>query len=217
MFMTTQAQYEAAVRSLASAKVAPAVLDNILANLALLPPFGIDTPLKLAHFLSQTAHESGGFRIMTENLNYSAQRLRQVWPGRFPNDASAAPYAKNPEALGNLVYANRLGNGDPASGDGYRYRGRGLLQITGKSNYAGVAKLTNLDLTGQPELAESADHCTLIAAATWKYISAASLPETAGVEVYTRKVNGGLVGLADRTALFDRAKLALVPADPGLA
>ncbi len=208
--MITQDQYEAAVRSLASQTVQQAVLDNMLENRAILAKFGIDTPLKTAHFLSQTAHESDGFKATVENLRYTtAARIRQTWPTRFPDETAAAPYVNNPEALANAVYANRMGNGSAQSGDGFRYRGRGLLQLTGKTNYTAVGRLTGLPLDEQPELAGASSNCLLVACGAWKYIGAADLVETASVETYTRKVNGGLVGLEDRKARFEIAKKSL--------
>lgn len=114
--------------------------------------FGINTRLRMAHWLAQLAHESG-FKPAVENLNYNAQRLTQVWPSRFPTLASAQRCAHNPEALANTVYAGRLGNGGAESGDGFMFRGRGFLQITGRSNYAKYGKLIGIDLIAQPELA----------------------------------------------------------------
>jgi len=208
--MDTQVQYEAAVRSLASKHVSQAVLDNILENQALLQNFGINTPLKTAHFLSQIAHESDGFKVTIENLRYTtAARIKEIWPTRFPDEEAAAPYVNYPEALANAVYAGRLGNGPAQSGDGFRYRGRGLLQLTGKANYAAVGQLTNLPLVEQPELAGASSSCLLIACGAWKHIGAADLPETASVDTYTRKVNGGLIGLDDRKARFEIAKKSL--------
>ena len=100
----------------------------------ILPKYDIVTPKRLAAFLAQTAHESAGFTAVRENLNYSAQGLMKTWPARF-NQTTAAAYARQPEKIANKVYANRMGNGDEASGDGWRYRGRGLIQFTGKANY----------------------------------------------------------------------------------
>jgi len=208
--MSIHPNFEAAVRALASPGANPATIGDILGTQDLLPRYGINTPLRIAHFLSQTAHESSGFKIAVENLRYtSADRLCQVWPSRFPDAASAAPYVNNPEKLGNAVYANRLGNGPPQSGDGFGYRGRGLIQITGKTNYQRVGTIVGLGLASQPELAELPQHSLLIACGTWRNIGVDTLPETASVEQYTRKVNGGLNGLEDRQVLFAKAKSAL--------
>jgi len=105
----------------------------------ILPKYDIVTPKRLAAFLAQTAHESAGFTAVRENLNYSAQALMKTWPSRF-NATTAAAYARQPEKIANKVYANRMGNGDEASGDGWRYRGRGLIQTTGKANYTKLAQ-----------------------------------------------------------------------------
>lgn len=200
-------QFESAVRALASGRIRDEVLKNILDNQSIIGRFGIDTPLKTAHFLAQTAHESSGFNITVENLRYTtAARLMQVWPRRFPNEEATTPYVNNPEALANSVYANRLGNGPAESGDGFRFRGRGLLQLTGRSNYAAVGELIDLPLTEEPDLAREPANCLLIACGAWKHIGAAALPEDASVETYTRKVNGGLIGLEDRRAKFETAK-----------
>lgn len=209
--MAIAQDFQTAVRKLASPTAPAAIMQDILANFAVLAPNGIDTPLKIAHFLSQTAHESGGFRIMSEGLRYStAARLVAVFPKYFPNEAAAAPYVNNPEGLANFVYAGRMGNGPVASGDGYRFHGRGLIQITGRNNYTGVGKVMAVDLPEQPELAEAPGDCLAVAAATWKFIGCAALPETATVEQYTRKVNGGLNGLDDRKRLFAIAEKLLV-------
>ncbi|MCU0728992.1 MAG: hypothetical protein MUF41_02655, partial [Sphingopyxis sp.] len=109
--------------------------------------------LRLAHFLAQTATETGGFRALSENLNYSATGLVATWPSRFPTRAAAEEYAMQPEKLANAVYANRLGNGPPESGDGWRYRGRGLIQLTGRDNYVARARETGLPLVTNPAMA----------------------------------------------------------------
>ncbi len=109
----------------------------------LLPDYGIDTPQRVASFLAQCAHESGGFQFLKENLNYRAASLRKIFPKYFPTDALAEDYANRPnkaEAIANRIYANRMGNGDEASGDGFRYCGRGLIQLTGKNNYMAFAE-----------------------------------------------------------------------------
>jgi len=135
-----------------------AVITDILDNQDRLPAFGVNTPKRIAHFLSQIGHESGGFRISVENLSYTAARMMQVWPSRFPNLEIASQYAHNPEKLGNFVYANRMGNGNAASGDGFRFRGRGLLQLTGRSMYCAVKDFTSLALDQHPEMAELDRH-----------------------------------------------------------
>src|SRR5437763_12142905 len=123
--MTIHPKFADAVKAMAAPNADKHVIAEIIDDQDILPTFGIDTPKKIAHFLAQTSHESGGFMIAIENMNYTAKRLTQVWPKRFPTLEAAAPFAGNPQKLGNSVYANRMGNGSPASGDGFRFRGRG--------------------------------------------------------------------------------------------
>jgi putative chitinase len=169
---------------------------------------GITTKLRVAHWLAQIGHESG-FRPQEENLWYSAPRICQVWPTRFPTLESARPYAGNPERLANKVYAGRLGNGSEASGDGYRYRGRGLLQITGKGNYFDFGKMIGFDLERQPELALQYGIGALIAAAYWTDRNLNRLADQDNLQAVTRGVNGGLTGLEARGVLLRRAKAFL--------
>ncbi len=159
----------------------------------------------LAHFVAQVLHESGGLGRLVENLNYSAERLCAVWPKRFPNPDRARPYARNPEGLANYVYGGRMGNIDP--GDGWRYIGRGLIQITGRSNYELIAELTGMDVVTTPDLLTEPNAALLSALAWW----GESLPEAddMSVEQVTRVVNGGLNGLDERKRLFERAMRVL--------
>lgn len=207
--MPIHPKFADAVRKLAAADASPAVIQGILGGEDSLPDYGIDTPRRAAHFLAQISHESGGFKIAVENMNYSAQRMTEVWKKRFPTLASAAPYAHNPEKLGNFVYASRMGNGPPESGDGFRYRGRGLIQMTGKDMYAQVGEIADLDLVGQPTLAESPEDAVEIAGAIWKIKKCDQLPEIAPVAEYTALINGGDVGLPDREKRFKTATGAM--------
>jgi putative chitinase len=208
--MAIHPKFAAAVKALAATNADKAVVQNIIDNQDQLPALaGVDTPLRIAHFLSQISHESGGFKIAVENMSYTAARLMVVWPKRFPTLALAKQYEKNPQKLGNFVYANRMGNGPPASGDGYRYRGRGLLQLTGRSMYREAGKLAGVPLETQPELAEHADDALQVACGAWKFDRVDQLSETATVEQYTKRINGGLIGLADRKSRFAKAKAAL--------
>lgn len=158
-----------------------------------------------AHFLSQVLHESAMLTVLAENLNYSAERLVAVWPRRFPSVSRARPYARNPEALANHVYADRMGNTEP--GDGWKYRGRGLIQITGRSNYELVQELTGLPVVDEPDLLLEPGPALLSALAWW----GESVPdaENMSVEQVTRRVNGGTNGLRDRQRLFELASQAL--------
>jgi putative chitinase len=200
--MAIHPKFGEAVKAMAAVNADKAVIKDILDNQERLPKFGVDTPKKVAHFLSQCGHESGGFRISVENMSYTAKRLMEVWPSRFPTLEKAQQYAKNPQKLANFVYANRMGNGDAASGDGYRFRGRGLLQVTGRSMYRAAAQTTGLPLEEHPELAEHADHALEIAGGAWKFDRVDQLSENASVETYTKRINGGLTGLSDRKKRF---------------
>lgn len=174
--------------------------------------FGIDTPVQMAAFLAQMAHESGQLERWTENLNYSPQRLMVVWPKRFPTLNAARQYARQPEKLANFIYANRNGNGDAASGDGWRYRGRGPFQITGRDNYSACAAALKLPLMAEPELLAEPAHGFRSAAWYWQsrdLSSLADLNTDAAFETITRRINGGTVGLSERRLFWQRAKKAL--------
>jgi putative chitinase len=161
--------------------------------------YGITTPRRQAHCLAQLAHESGGFRRMVENLNYSADGLCRTWPSRF--DHTTAPsYARKPERIANKVYANRLGNGPESSGDGWRFRGRGFIQITGRANYADYSKRVFGDyrLVDTPDLAADPKVAVQIAAEYWTAKGLNALADADDIEGITRRINGGLNGIADR-------------------
>ncbi len=200
--MTTHPKFAAAVEAMAAANADKAVVQDIIDNQNILPNAGIDTPKKIAHFLSQVGSESGGFKVAVENMWYTAPRIMQVWPKRFPTLEFAKQYEKNPQKLANSVYANRMGNGNATSGDGYRFRGRGLIQITGRNMYTNVGAFTRLDLVNHPEIAEHAEHAMLIAIGGWKFDGVDKLSESASVEQYTQKINGGRTNIADRKKRF---------------
>lgn len=170
--------------------------------------FGINTPLRIAAFLAQVAHESGNFRYVAENLNYSEQGLRAVF-GRYFADGEAASFARRPEAIANRVYSNRLGNGDEASGDGWRYRGRGLIQITGRSNYGACGRGLGLDLIAHPDLLEQPTDAARSAAWFWRERDLNRLADDGDLETITRRINGGLNGFADRKNHYAHALQAL--------
>lgn len=159
---------------------------------------GITSPLRLVHFLAQTAVESAGFRQLEENLNYSAARLCQVWPRRFRSIAAATPFAHNPRALANAVYGGRLGNNGPD--DGWRYRGSGLLQTTGLDNYEAAGHAEDPEALRHPETALDS------ALEFWTRHGCNALADRDDCEALTRKVNGGLNGLADRRSYVRRGK-----------
>jgi putative chitinase len=171
--------------------------------------FDITTRLREAAFIAQIAHESTGLTRFVENLNYSAKRLRQVFPKRFPTDAAANAVANQPEKIGSLIYANRLGNGDVASGDGFRYRGRGAIQLTGRSNYRVFGGMLGLDLEGDPDQAATPEVAFRTAAAFWKKNGCNELADREDFVGITRRINGGTIGLPERQQLFNKAKQVL--------
>jgi putative chitinase len=166
--------------------------------------FGINTPLRLAHFLSQCAHESGNFRLTEENLNYSSRGLLGVFPKYF-NATTADLYARKPEKIANIVYASRMGNGDKSTGDGWKFRGRGYIQLTGRNNYVEFSKAINEDMTMSPDTV--AKKYPMLSAA-W-FFSKTKLNEIADkgdsidtVTMITKKINGGTIGIEDRIKKF---------------
>ncbi|WP_396654127.1 glycoside hydrolase family 19 protein [Metapseudomonas otitidis] len=176
--------------------------------------FSLTTPTRQSAFLAQAAHESAGFTRLTENLNYSATGLAATWPGRFrgadeqPN-ALARALHRRPEAIANVVYANRMGNGSEASGDGWRYRGRGLLQITGRAQYQRCGAALGLPLVEQPDLLAQPEPAVLSAAWFWQVNGLNELADAGDFEAITRRINGGLNGLAERRALWAKFREAL--------
>lgn len=172
--------------------------------------FQVHTPLRTAHFIAQIAHESGSFRYSAENLNYSAAALRAVFGKYFPDDEIAAAYARQPEKIANRVYANRMGNGDEASGDGWRFRGRGLIQLTGTENYTNCGKGIGRDLLSDPDQLATDAHAA-VAASLWFWNSRSlnTHADNDDVETVTRRINGGLNGLDDRISYLNKAKSVL--------
>ncbi|HGN2727623.1 TPA: glycoside hydrolase family 19 protein [Pseudomonas aeruginosa] len=176
--------------------------------------FDITSPVRLAAFLAQVGHESAHLTRLVENLNYSARGLAATWPSRYrgadgrPN-ALALNLARHPEAIANNTYANRNGNGDESSGDGWRFRGRGLLQITGRSNYRAAGAGLDLPLEHDPDLLEQPEFAALSAAWWWSTHGLNELADRGEFVVITRRINGGLNGHAERLALWERAKRVL--------
>ena len=167
--------------------------------------FQINTPLRLAHFLAQCGHESGGFKATQENLNYSAKGLAGIFKKYFPTEAAAAPYARQPQKIASKVYGGRMGNGPEASGEGYKFRGRGYIQLTGKENYTAFGKSIGEDMTVNPD--KVASNYALLSAA-W-FFSKNGLHKIADegasdtvVTKITKRVNGGTIGLPDRIKHF---------------
>jgi putative chitinase len=174
----------------------------------LFPDYEINTPQRMAAFIAQCAHESAGFTALVENLNYRWQSLRKVFPKYFPDDAIAQDYASRPnkqEAIANRIYASRMGNGDEASGDGYRYRGRGLIQLTGRSNYTWFA--ASLEIT--PE--EASEYLTTFEGAAqsacwfWESNKLNQWADKGDILTLTKRINGGTIGLDDRIKHYEHA------------
>ena len=167
--------------------------------------FQIDTPLRLAHFLAQCGHESGGFRVTQENLNYSAKGLAGIFKKYFPTEAAATPYARQPQKIANKVYANRMANGSEASGDGYKFRGRGYIQLTGRDNYTQFGKAIGEDIANNPDVVSS-NYALLSAAWFWSKNGLNKLADGGAgdtvVTSITKRVNGGTIGLPDRIKHF---------------
>ena len=183
------------------------VPDSVLGELPMIiEKFGCTTPLRLVHFLAQCAHESGGFKVVTENLNYSAEGLKKIFPKYFPGNLNES-YARKPEKIANRVYGGRMGNGPEESGDGWKFRGRGYIQLTSRSNYAEFDKLVPEDIIANPDLV--ATKYPLVSAAfffnkngLWKICDKGA--DDATVTAVTKRVNGAHIGLPDRIKHFKK-------------
>lgn len=192
-----------AVMPQARPQVAAAFVDPLNHAMA---RFGIDTPLRQAAFLAQVAHESGQLSHLVENLNYSAHGLLATFSRRFTS-LEAAEYARQPARIANRVYANRMGNGDERSGEGWKFRGRGLIQLSGRRNYQACGDALGVDLVANPSLLESPKYAALSAAWFWAADGLNELADGGDIGKITRRVNGGTNGLAERAAFY-RAALA---------
>ncbi|MFA6984622.1 MAG: hypothetical protein WC213_00250 [Arenimonas sp.] len=179
--------------------------------------YGINSPLLVAHVMAQISHECGAGHDVVENLNYTAGRMMQVWPSRFPTMDSAAPYAGNPRALANKVYNGRMGNAT-GSDDGWNYRGRGASQTTGKEGYQRLAKAVGLDVVNHPELVNDPKH--FLECGVADFINCGCLPYAKADDILnvTKRLNGGTIGLADRRAWLTAWKAAgvAVPIGSGI-
>jgi len=176
------------------------VLKALVESLKLLADkYGINTPLRLAHFLAQTAHESGGYRAVEENLNYSADGLNKIFPKYFKNAGrDAQAYHRQPEKIANIVYASRMGNGDTASGDGYKFRGRGVIQLTGRSNYTNFAKDMGIQIEEAVSYLATPQGAVESGAWFWSKNGLNALADKDDVTAVTKRINGGTIGLEDR-------------------
>lgn len=164
----------------------------------LMPDYEINTPQRIAHFVAQCAHESGNFVFLQENLNYRAVSLRKTFPKYFPTDQLAQQYANKPEMIANRVYANRMGNSDEASGDGWRYRGRGLIQLTGRDNYTFFAASLSIDIMDCVQYMATFEGAAQSACFFWEQNRLNRFADANDVRGLTRAINGGYIGLEDR-------------------
>lgn len=174
----------------------------------LLPDYEINTPQRVAAFIAQCAHESGGFIVLKENLNYRWQTLRKIFPKYFPTDELAQAYAAQPnkqELIANLVYANRMGNGPPESGDGYRFCGRGLIQLTGRENYSWFAASLEISVEAAAEYLETFEGAAQSACWFWETNKLNQYADTGDILKLTKRINGGTIGLEDRIAHYKHA------------
>jgi putative chitinase len=187
--------------------------------------FQITSERRIAGFLAQTAHESAGYTALTENLNYSADTMAVVWPNRFAEKGADGKYVKEngknkpnkfalalhrkPEMIANVVYSARMGNGPIESGDGWKYRGRGLKQLTGKDNYTRCGQGLGIDLIDAPDRLLEPLYASLSAGWFWKSNKCYEFADNGDFEGLTKRINGGLIGLADRKARFERVLASL--------
>jgi len=173
-----------------------------------LPDYEINTSNRIAAFIAQCAHESGGFVTLKENLNYRAETLRKIFPKYFPTDEMAKDYASRPnkqEEIANLVYANRMGNGGSETGDGWRYRGRGLIQLTGKNNYQAFANSIGMPVEQVPEYLITFGGAVQSACWFWKSNNLNKWADAGDIKELTRRINGGYLGLDDRIKHYKHA------------
>ena len=162
--------------------------------------FNINTPQRQASFIGQCGHECNNFKVLEENLNYKAEALMRLWRGRFPTIEVANQYAKNPQKIANKVYASRMGNRDEASGDGYRFRGRGCIQLTGHANYYHAGQACGVDFVMQPDLVATPQYAALTAGWFWATHGLNAYADAADYLTMTKRINGGTIGLDQRIA-----------------
>ena len=172
---------------------------------AILPDYDIDTPNRVACFLGQTGHESGGYRALRENLNYSDKGLMGIFKKYFPTQESTVGYVRQPEKIANKIYANRMGNGPESSGDGFAYRGRGLIQLTGKTNYQWFAASIEESLEETIKFLETYEGAVQSACWFWESNNLNDLADKMDVKLMTKKINGGYIGLDDRIKHINHA------------
>ena len=171
--------------------------------------YGVITLLQKAHFMAQIEHESG-LKPISENLNYSPNRLQQVFSKYFPNSEKANSYGNKPQAIANRVYADRMGNGNEESGDGYKYRGRGFIQLTGKSNYVALSKATGIDFVNNPDLLLQEANAMIAALWFWKTKKLNQIAILDDIKKVTQIINGGQNGIEHRIKLLNKYKSEIV-------
>lgn len=171
----------------------------------LFPDYDINTPQRMAAFIAQCAHESGNFNILKENLNYRAATLRKIFPKYFPTDELANQFAGKQEAIANKVYANRMGNGNEESGDGFRYCGRGLIQLTGKNNYQAFADSLEMNVEDVPEYLATFEGAAQSACWFWESNNLNRFADAGDIKGLTKAINGGYIGLEDRIKHYEHA------------
>ena len=164
--------------------------------------YQINTPKRQACFIGQTMHESGGYKFLRENLNYSAKALMNTWPSRFPDMDTAEKYERNPEKIANKVYGGRMGNTE--EGDGAKYIGRGLIQLTGKENYKNCSDAIGVDLVANPDLLSDPQYAALSAGWFWNKRNLNASADLMDIVGMTKKINGGVIGLEDRKAKINK-------------
>lgn len=174
--------------------------------------YDINTPKRQAHFIGQTGHESASYKVLEENLNYSAQALMRTWPSRFPDDQIAEQFARNPQKIANKVYAGRMGN--TQEGDGWLFHGRGLIQLTGHDNYAAFAKASGLDCVRNPDLLLEPENACLSAGWFWNKHGLNQLADVGDIVTITKRINGGTNGIDDRNTRTNKA-LEILGAENG--
>ena len=172
---------------------------------AILPEYGINTPERVAAFIAQCAHESGGFKFLKENLNYKAESLLKVFPKYFKTLDEARAYEKKPEKIANKIYGGRMGNGDESSGDGFRYCGRGLIQLTGKENYSWFAASLEIPVEEASEYLETFEGAVQSACWFWEENKLNQWADKKDILTLTKRINGGTIGLDDRIKHFNHA------------
>ena len=171
--------------------------------------FNIDTPVRQASFIGQCGHECGNFKVLEENLNYRAETLMKLWKTRFPTLDVANEYSRNPKKIANKVYASRMGNRDESSGDGYRFRGRGCIQLTGHANYFHAGKACGVDFVMEPDLVATPQYAAMTAGWFWDTHKLNQFADVRDFKTMTKKINGGFIGLDDRIKHIEHAMQVL--------